>query len=150
MLDRHAQFGRLRGPRATMVVDVDDTIAVQEGGGLQALLIVVEAADLRRRYPARASLQDAVWRRIRPRRLGKRPLGPGDGARIVAGTKGQAADLLVELGALDGIARFAQPVDAGVEAGLGALAVARFPMQRPRTKTWVCNSKSPSRASLCT
>ena len=68
-------------------------------------------------------------RRVRPRRLGKRPLGPGDRARIVAGAKGQATDLLVELGALDRIARFAEPLDAGGEAGPGALAVAGLPMQ---------------------
>ena len=62
-------------------------------------------------------------------RLRQRALGPRRRTRIVAGAKGQAAELLVQIRTLDRISVLAQPLDAGVEARPGALAIACFPMQ---------------------
>ena len=63
------------------------------------------------------------------RRFGQRPLGPRDGAGIVAGPKREPAHLLEQMRALDRIAVVAEPLEARREAGAGALAVARFPVQ---------------------
>ena len=42
------------------------------------------------------------------------------------------------------------PAEKLGSATFSAYEVARFPMQRPRTNTWVCKRWSCSRASLCT
>ena len=61
--------------------------------------------------------------------LGESPLGPRDGAGVVASTKGEPAHLLEQLRALDRIAVLAQPLEARLEAGAGALAITGFPVQ---------------------
>ena len=61
--------------------------------------------------------------------LGQRPLGPGDGAVVIAGAKRQPAHLLEQVRPLDRIAVVAEQRQAVREAGAGALALARLPVQ---------------------
>src|SRR5262245_3290173 len=112
----------------------------QRDAALDLLNCSLELPRARKRDPQRiVSLRSCDGRLPHPLRtgegilcllgFGQRLLGPSDGAGVIAGSESEAAYLLEQLGTLDRIAVFTEPLQSARKAGARPLSVASLPVQ---------------------